>query len=82
MCASSILFSWNLNEYTTYYLSTDPFCYIVSTLFLYAEYEEPCLSAYQENGSQDPRRTQEPATTQDPMRIYNFLMSPERPRNF
>ena len=88
ICASTILFPWNLNEYTTYYLSPDPFCYIVSTLFLYAEYEEPCLSAYQENRTQDPkktqdpRRAQDPATTQDPMRIQNSLMSQERPRNF
>ena len=51
ICASSILFPWNVNEYTTYYLSPDPVCYIVSALFLYAEYEEPCLSAYQENGT-------------------------------
>ena len=30
-------------EYAIYYLSPDPFFYVVSTLFLYAEYEEPCL---------------------------------------
>ena len=30
-------------EYTIYYLSPDPFCYVVSTLFLYAEYLETYL---------------------------------------
>ena len=30
-------------EDTIYYLSPDVFCYIVSTLFLYIQYEEPFL---------------------------------------
>ena len=30
-------------EDTIYYLSPDAFCYIVSTLFLYVQYEEPFL---------------------------------------
>ena len=30
-------------EYSIYYSSPDPFCYVVSALFLYAEYEEPSL---------------------------------------
>ena len=34
-------------EYTIYYLSPDPFCYIVSLLFLYAEYEDPVHQIYQ-----------------------------------
>ena len=30
-------------EYAIYYLLPDPFCYVLSTLFLYEEYAEPCL---------------------------------------
>ena len=30
-------------EYTISYLSPDPFYYVVSTLYLYAEYGKPCL---------------------------------------
>ena len=30
-------------EYTIYFLSPDPFFYVDPILFLYAEYEEPCL---------------------------------------
>ena len=30
-------------EYTIYYLSPDQFYYVVSILFLHADYEEPCL---------------------------------------
>ena len=30
-------------EYSIYYSSPNPFCYVVSALFLYAEYEEPSL---------------------------------------
>ena len=38
-----LTFSMEL-QYTIYYLSPDPFCYVVSILLPYAEHEEACLS--------------------------------------